>query len=110
MPRAAFPGDPKRLNAVVPCPPSASEPEGGLYYLVAFACSMAALFLKSKWVGWLALYAAMLSAFTDKIATTGSGSRLSTITLAFTALLMTYMPEIIALVQLVRGGTPASGS
>lgn len=101
--RKEFPGDPKRSSDIVPYTAPAIESEGSLYYVIAFASSMGTLFTKSKMMGWTALISSLLCAFTDKASATGGGgstSRLSTVILAFTSLLMAYMPEIIALVRL----------
>ncbi|KAJ1737954.1 hypothetical protein LPJ72_000023 [Coemansia sp. Benny D160-2] len=106
MPRKEFPGDPRRAN-VVPYT-AASSNDGSLYYIVAFISSMAALFSKMKWIAWIALYSSMFSAFSDRQSATGSSnssSRVSTITLALTSLLMTYLPELLAVYSLVRGST-----
>ncbi|KAJ1954809.1 hypothetical protein GGI12_005710 [Dipsacomyces acuminosporus] len=111
MARKEFPGDPRRSASIVPYTAATNTEDGGLYYLVSFVSSMAALFLKSKWIGWLAMFSSLLCIFIDRASTTGSsGSRLSTLTLAFTALAMTYMPEIIALYWLVKGEDAANKS
>ncbi|KAJ2558706.1 hypothetical protein EV175_000672 [Coemansia sp. RSA 1933] len=111
MPRREFPGDPRRADAVVPYTPATSN-EGSLYYMIAFVSSMAALFTKMKWIGWVALFASLFSMFTDRLSAMGSSngsSRISTITLAFTSLMMGYLPEMMAVYKLVKG-TPASDS
>ncbi|KAJ2449376.1 hypothetical protein EV183_004923 [Coemansia sp. RSA 2336] len=99
MPRKEFPGDPRRPDSVVAYTPPENNAEGSIYYLVAFVSSMATLFLKSKPMGWLALLASLLSTFTDRQSAAGSSgsSRLSTVTLAFTSLMMAYMPELLVL-------------
>ncbi|KAJ2764479.1 hypothetical protein IWQ57_005151 [Coemansia nantahalensis] len=109
MPRREFPGDPRRDADVVPYQPAVSSSEGSVYYLVSFASAMGALFLKSKWIGWVALYASLLSVFSDRASASASGgsSRFSTVTLALTSLTMTYMPELLALLKI---GGAAGGS
>ncbi|KAJ1665404.1 hypothetical protein IW140_003372 [Coemansia sp. RSA 1813] len=106
MPRKEFPGDPRRADAVVPYTPAASN-EGSLYYIIAFVSSMAALFSKIKWIGWIALFASLFSVFTDRLSAMGSSnggsSRISTVTLALTSLMMAYLPEFLAVYRLARG-------
>ncbi|KAJ2358491.1 hypothetical protein GGF43_000773 [Coemansia sp. RSA 2618] len=105
MARKEFPGDPRRTDNIVAYTPPENNSENSMYYLVAFVSSMATLFLKNKPIGWLALLSSLLSTFTDRrsaASTSGSGG-VSTITLAFTALLMAYMPEIIVLFRHSRG-------
>ncbi|KAI9506440.1 hypothetical protein GGI25_004893 [Coemansia spiralis] len=113
MPRKEFPGDPRRADAVVPYIPATSG-DGSLYYMAAFVSSMAALFSKSKWIGWVALFASLLSVFTDRQSAAGSSgggsSKLSTVTLAMMSLSMTYLPELLALYRLSKGDAPAAGS
>ncbi|KAJ2716434.1 hypothetical protein H4R19_000645 [Coemansia spiralis] len=103
MPRREFPGDPRRDTGVVPYQPAVSSGDGSVYYLVAFASAMGALFLKSKWVGWLSLYASLLSVFSDRASAAGGSSRFSTVTLALTSLTMTYMPELLVLLGIGKG-------
>ncbi|KAJ1727362.1 hypothetical protein LPJ61_004610 [Coemansia biformis] len=105
MPRKEFPGDPRRDTGVVPYQPATSSGDGNIYYMVAFAGSMGALFLKSKWVGWLALFASLLSVFSDRVSAAGAGgsSRFSTIMLAATSLAMTYLPELFVLFGVGKG-------
>ncbi|KAJ1801060.1 hypothetical protein LPJ59_000594 [Coemansia sp. RSA 2399] len=110
MPRKEFPGDPRRDDAVVPYTPATSN-EGSMYYMIAFISSMAALFSKIKWIGWIALFASLFSMFTDRLSAAGSSSgssRISTITLALTSLMMTYLPEILAVYKLAKGTSAAS--
>ncbi|KAJ2781052.1 hypothetical protein H4R18_003099 [Coemansia javaensis] len=97
MPRREFAGDPRRDTGVVPYEPATSAPDGGLYYMVAFAGSMGALVLRSKAAAWVALFASLLSAFSDRASARGSssGSRMSSVTLALTSLAMTYMAELL---------------
>ncbi|KAJ1646826.1 hypothetical protein J3B02_004462 [Coemansia erecta] len=110
MPRKEFSGDPRRASDVVPYVPATSAPEGGIYYVTAFASSMGALLFKTKWVGWVAIFSALLCSFNDRVSATGSASgRLSTITLALTALMITYMPELITVYRAFNG-TEASVS
>ncbi|PIA15807.1 hypothetical protein COEREDRAFT_9044 [Coemansia reversa NRRL 1564] len=107
MPRREFPGDPRSESNIVPYQPATSNSEGSIYYLVAFGSSMAALFLKSKWIAWLSLFSSLLSVFTERQSASSSGStRLSTITLALTSLMMTYMPEMVNIFKL-KGTTSA---
>ncbi|KAJ1817977.1 hypothetical protein GGH91_001604 [Coemansia sp. RSA 2671] len=113
MARKEFPGDPRRSADVVPYTPATSNGDGSIYYMVAFVSSMATLFLKNKWAGWIALYASLLSIFSDRASasSSGGGSRLSTVVLALTALLMSYMPEVVTLFKLAKqetGGVAAS--
>ncbi|KAJ1907026.1 hypothetical protein GGI03_001726 [Coemansia sp. RSA 2337] len=106
MARKEFPGDPRRSADVVPYTPATSNGDGSIYYMVAFVSSMATLFLKNKWAGWIAVYSSLLSVFSDRASAsgTGGGSRLSTMVLALTALLMSYMPEVVALFKLLQQG------
>ncbi|KAJ2721136.1 hypothetical protein GGI07_004156 [Coemansia sp. Benny D115] len=105
MARKQFPGDPRRNGDIVPYTPASSTGDGGIYYMTAFASSMGALFFKAKWIGWVAVFSSILSVFNDRISASATGSsRLSTITLALTALMMTYMPEIVAVFKLSKGG------
>ncbi|KAI8325704.1 hypothetical protein GQ54DRAFT_254190 [Martensiomyces pterosporus] len=107
MPRKEFPGDPRRTASIVPYTSAVTSEDGGLYYMIAFLSSMAALFLRSKWIGWVALFSSMLSIFTDRASATGAnGGRLSTLTFALMALVMTYMPEMVALYNLFKGDVP----
>ncbi|KAJ1948016.1 hypothetical protein EC988_005345 [Linderina pennispora] len=111
MARKEFPGDPRRSANVVPYTPATNAEEGSMYYLISFISSLAAMFLKSRMVGWAAVFFALLSVFTDRTSAAGqNSSRTSTITLAVTSLLMTYMPELVALYKLYRGEQPAASS
>ncbi|KAI7827764.1 hypothetical protein BX661DRAFT_182400 [Kickxella alabastrina] len=104
MARKEFPGDPRLPTAIVAYTPASSSADGGIYYMTAFASSMGALFVKAKWIGWVAVFASMLSIFNDRISASSSGgSRLSTITLALTALMMTYTPELISVYNRTKG-------
>ncbi|KAJ2004881.1 hypothetical protein H4R26_002258 [Coemansia thaxteri] len=108
-----FPGDPRRSADVVPYTPATSASDGSLYYMIAFVSSMGTLVFKNKWIGWIAVYSSLLSVFSDRASASGSGgsSRLSTVVLAFTSLVMAYMPELIALFRLFnQGGSGAPGS
>ncbi|KAJ2820400.1 hypothetical protein FBU31_003712 [Coemansia sp. 'formosensis'] len=104
MARKEFPGDPRRSADVVPYTPATSNGDGSIYYMVAFVSSMATLFLKNRWAGWLAVYASLLSVFSDRASSSssGGGSRLSTVMLALSALLMSYMPEVVAMYKLFK--------
>ncbi|KAJ1671235.1 hypothetical protein GGF44_001690 [Coemansia sp. RSA 1694] len=104
MARKEFPGDPRRSADIVPYTPATSSGDGSIYYMVAFVSSMGTLFFKNKWIGWVAVYSSLLSVFSDRASASGAGgsSRLSTIVLALTALLMAYMPEMIALFKLFK--------
>ncbi|KAJ1835641.1 hypothetical protein LPJ73_007706 [Coemansia sp. RSA 2703] len=109
MPFKPIPGDPRRAADVVPYTPASSQADGGIYYITSFASAMGALFFKTKWVGWLALFSSLLCIFNDRASATQSGSsRLSTITLALTALMMTYMPELITIFRAFKGDTAAA--
>ncbi|KAJ2908845.1 hypothetical protein GGI21_002477 [Coemansia aciculifera] len=112
MARKEFLGDPRRSADIVPYTPATSNNDGSIYYMITFVSSMGTLFFKNKWLGWVALYSSLLSMFSDRASasSSGGGGRLSTFILALTALLMAYMPEMIAVARLFKSeenGVPA---
>ncbi|ORX74122.1 hypothetical protein DL89DRAFT_319739 [Linderina pennispora] len=101
MARKEFPGDPRRSANVVPYTPATNAEEGSLYYLISFISSLAAMFLKSRIVGWAAVFFALLSVFTDRTSAAGqNSSRTSTI----------HPGQLVALYKLYRGEQPAASS